>query len=98
MTISQTARSAAGGAPRRGKGIFFRPIEDKTMKRTTYLSLSLALAAALAFGACRSTRPVTPPEGGSQTPVGVDITSRLKATLAGGPAVEITLVGTAAHI
>lgn len=69
------------------------------MKHAKALSLFLALATTLALAACQSSRPpVAPPEGGSQALVGVDITSRLKATVAGGSPVEITLVGSAAHI
>lgn len=68
------------------------------MNRTKTLSLFLALATTLALAACHPRPDVTPPEGGSERLVGVDITSQLKGTLAGGPSQEITFVGTAAHL
>lgn len=66
------------------------------MNRPRLLSL-LVMVAALGLLACPP-RPTTPPDGAPTAPVGVEITSQLTGTVAGGGQVNLTFVGTAAHI
>jgi hypothetical protein len=74
--------------------------EERPMSRSRILLL-LALVAALALVACHP-RPINPPAEGTTGATGalqgVEITSRLKGTIAGAGQVNLTLVGTAAHI
>lgn len=62
------------------------------MHRSRILS-PLVMVVALALGACHSLPPPT-----RDTPQGVEITSRLSGTVVGAGQVNLTLVGTAAHI